>query len=134
MGDFSNGLKHGNGRWKKNEAPTSNQYEGQYYQDKKHGYGVFKWQSGNLYRGNYFDDERQGYGEMFWTDCSIYKGEWVRGIQHGFGTMVFPDGTVREGQFENNVFMGRSPLRKKKKVEKIEEDPEGEMNATIVGE
>jgi hypothetical protein len=47
--------------------------------DKKHGNGVFKWESGNLYKGNYVEDERDGYGEMFWTDGSIYKGQWNRG-------------------------------------------------------
>ena len=49
-------------------------------QDKKHGYGVFKWASGNEYRGYYKDDERDGQGEMKWTDGSSYTGEWVKGI------------------------------------------------------
>lgn len=41
IGVFNNGLKHGKGKWRKGHGPNSNQYEGDYYMDKKHGYGVF---------------------------------------------------------------------------------------------
>ena len=54
-----------------------NSYEGMYQLDKKHGYGVFEWESGNRYEGNYFEDERHGYGVMRWTDESVYMGMWV---------------------------------------------------------
>jgi hypothetical protein len=47
--------------------------------DKKHGYGIFSWESGNMYKGNYKDDERDGYGEMYWTDGTVYKGDWRKG-------------------------------------------------------
>jgi len=81
-------------------------YEGQYYKDKKQGFGIFKWATGNIYRGQYKTDEREGIGEMKWTDGSMYIGQWVSGIQHGYGKMYFPDGTVKEGYFDNNVFKG----------------------------
>lgn len=89
-----------------NTAAPTNQYDGEYANDRKNGYGVFAWESGNIYKGNYVDDEREGYGEMFWTDGSIYQGEWKAGIQHGYGKMTFPDGSVKEGQFENNMYIG----------------------------
>jgi hypothetical protein len=54
----------------------TNTYEGEYYMDKKHGYGVFEWESGNVYKGNYFEDERNGFGIMKWTDGSTYMGTW----------------------------------------------------------
>ena len=77
MGEFREGLKHGKGKWKKQQNVTPcNQYDGEYGQDRKNGYGVFTWESGNVYKGGYVDDERDGYGEMFWTDGSIYQGEW----------------------------------------------------------
>lgn len=105
-GQFSNGLKHGKGKWMKSRDTKSNLYEGDYYMDKKQGYGEFKWASGNLYKGNYKNDLRNGYGEMYWTDGSIYKGNWVNGIQHGYGKMFFLDGTVNEGIFDHNVYQG----------------------------
>ena len=55
-----------------NQSNPSNQYDGEYTNDRKNGYGVFSWESGNIYKGNYLDDERDGYGEMFWTDGSFY--------------------------------------------------------------
>jgi hypothetical protein len=102
-------LKHGKGKWRKSNKPNCNSYEGEYYMDKKHGYGVFNWESGNIYKGNYKEDERDGYGEMYWTDGSVYKGEWRRGCQHGFGKMAQPDGMNLEGYFDMNVFKGPTP-------------------------
>ena len=99
-----NGLKHGKGKWRKEEH-RGNMYEGDYAYDKKSGMGVFTWESGNQYKGSYKDDERNGYGEMFWTDGSCYKGEWLNGIQHGVGRIEFPDGRVKQGLFENNIFV-----------------------------
>ena len=75
--------------------------------DKKHGYGVFTWESGNMYKGNYVEDERDGYGEMYWTDGTVYKGQWKKGCQHGPGKMLQPDGSVLEGFFQMNVYMGK---------------------------
>lgn len=99
-------MKHGKGRWAKQRDTYSNTYDGEYYMDKKQGYGEFKWASGNFYKGNYKNDLRNGFGEMCWTDGSIYKGNWVNGIQHGYGKMYFIDGTVNEGIFDHNVFQG----------------------------
>ncbi len=105
-GEFQNGLKSGFGKYRKSKESRTNVYEGQYYRDKKQGFGIFKWASGNVYRGQYKADEREGIGEMRWTDGSIYVGQWERGIQHGYGRMIFPDGMVKEGLFENNVYKG----------------------------
>lgn len=79
---FSNGLKHGKGKWRKKAYEQGdlhkkfNNYEGDYEFDKKNGQGTFEWESGNVYRGAYVEDERHGYGEMYWQDGSIYKGAW----------------------------------------------------------
>lgn len=79
-----NGLRDGKGSWKRSVG-NSDTYEGNYRNDKKWGYGVFKWASGNIYKGNYEGDMRNGYGEMYWTNGSYYKGNWTNGIQHGEG-------------------------------------------------
>lgn len=104
---FSNGIKHGKGKWKKKptvEGGKSNSYEGEYLLDKKNGNGIFEWESGNVFKGQYVDDERNGFGEMSWTDGSIYKGQWMKGIQQGIGLMIFPNGERRAGFFNFNVF------------------------------
>jgi len=106
VGEFYDGLKSGFGKWRKNNSQKTNMYEGQYFKDKKQGFGIFKWASGNVYRGQYKNDERDGIGEMIWTDGSRYKGMWAHGIQHGYGKMIFPNGEIKEGRFENNVYKG----------------------------
>ena len=65
-------MKHGQGKWRssKSQIQNCNSYEGAYSDDKKNGYGVYKWASGNVYHGNYVDDERSGEGTMVWTDGS----------------------------------------------------------------
>lgn len=130
-GEFRHGLKEGKGKWKKFTVTQNNSrvypvslsgssakileatqflfYEGEYYKDKKHGYGEFSWATGNTYKGEYRDDEREGHGEMRWTDNSCYIGEWIRGIQHGYGKICFPDGSEKEGYFENNMYIGPLP-------------------------
>jgi len=47
--------------------------------DKKNGYGVYKWANGNEYRGNFIEDYKHGYGEMYWNDGRFYKGLWENG-------------------------------------------------------
>ncbi|CAI2359156.1 unnamed protein product [Moneuplotes crassus] len=108
IGQFKNGFKHGKGKWKKDKNDQEcNQYDGEYENDVKNGFGGYKWKSGNEYKGRYKDNLRHGYGEMFWTDGSVYKGMWHKGIQHGKGRMEFPDGNFKEGIFQNNIFQGQ---------------------------
>lgn len=95
--------------------------------DKKHGHGIFSWESGNVYKGNYKEDERDGYGEMYWTDGSQYKGDWKKGVQHGYGSLVAADGTHLEGYYDNNMYVGKSPTRQGP----IMEDYDGELTATL---
>jgi hypothetical protein len=35
--------------------------------------------------GEYFDDRKNGYGEFVWPDGRSYKGDWLNGKQHGKG-------------------------------------------------
>jgi hypothetical protein len=74
---FKEGMKDGKGVWKKSGAEeNTNSYEGEYFQDMKHGSGEFRWQTGGFYKGNYHYDVKQGFGVMTWTDGSVYKGCW----------------------------------------------------------
>ena len=109
-GEFLDGLKHGFGKWRKSKDRSTNIYEGQYYKDKKQGFGIFKWASGNVYIGQYKNDDREGIGKMIWTDGSMYIGQLGKGIQNGYGRMYFPDSSMKEGIFESNVFKGRSGI------------------------
>jgi hypothetical protein len=54
-------MKHGKGKWMQDGSNINcNQYEGDFVMDKKHGTGIFKWESGNWYKGEYSDNLRHG--------------------------------------------------------------------------
>ena len=81
-------------------------YQGQYLHDKKHGFGIYRWNNGNLYIGEYENNERNGIGEMNWIDDSTYIGQWKQGLQHGYGRMKLSNGTINEGMFKNGDYIG----------------------------
>ena len=43
---------HGLGRYILKENKS---YEGQFYEDKKHGYGIYTWPDGRVYKGYWKD-------------------------------------------------------------------------------
>lgn len=97
-------MKHGKGLWKKSGTDeNTNQFEGEYHKDMKHGQGEFRWSTGGYFKGNYKNDIKSGYGVMTWADGSVYKGTWVNGIQEGVGIMSFANGTQKAGIFKENV-------------------------------
>jgi len=55
-------------------------YEGNYKDDQKSGYGVFRWPSGSWFEGHFKQDYRHGYGIMHWVDGTKYEGQWVNGL------------------------------------------------------
>jgi hypothetical protein len=42
-GDFKEGLKQGRGIWASGKQHENSKYEGDYYMDKKNGFGIFRW-------------------------------------------------------------------------------------------
>lgn len=49
MGDFKMGFMEGEGVWKSKK----DSYEGQYYKNMKHGYGIYRWGNGRVYEGKF---------------------------------------------------------------------------------
>ena len=86
-GEFSDGLRQGNGVWKKDVNDSKS----------------------TEYEGNFDQDFRNGYGEMRWNDGSVYRGNWIKGKQDGYGEYT-RDGELYEGIFKDNVYIGKSEL------------------------
>ena len=61
------------------------------------GEGLFMWADGRKYNGQYKEDKKHGYGVFEWPDGRKYKGEWDNGKQHGKGVFVNADNTEKEG-------------------------------------
>lgn len=81
------------------------EYDGDYKDDKKEGYGIFKWPSASVYEGHFKNDFRHGFGVMRWIDGTVYEGEWESGVQCGKGRLQMPDGTLKIGIFKDNILV-----------------------------
>lgn len=122
IGEWKDGKRHGKGNTKNILRNTEEHtdmiiYEGNWVNDTKQGYGVYKdIENGNcihIYKGNWLDDEESGYGILTLNDIleedimtTVYKGEWLNGKRSGFGIEIDPDGTEYKGMWENNLENG----------------------------
>lgn len=52
--------------------------------------GIYIWNDGRVYQGQYKDDKKHGFGIYTWADGRCYEGYWYRGKQHGVGTYYVP--------------------------------------------
>jgi hypothetical protein len=59
----------------------------------------------SLYEGQFTNDRRHGYGRVIYNSF-YYVGEWKNDRQHGKGMQVDHKGNVQEGQWEKNNFVG----------------------------
>ena len=107
-GQWENGQKQGKGTYYYSKAI----YNGDWYADERHGYGVeeiYTDEGTQRYEGAFKFGKRDGYGKMICADSESYEGEYKEGKRHGKGRCVLPDGTVQDGYFENGDFIGNAP-------------------------
>ena len=63
--------------FKKETYKNGDVYFGEFYNGRRHGYGVYQWANGDLWYGNYRDGYRGGYGMLVKPDRRVYYGKWV---------------------------------------------------------
>jgi len=44
-----------------------------------HGYGYYEYVDGTKYKGQFYMDKKQGFGEYTWQNNRSYTGYWVNG-------------------------------------------------------
>lgn len=54
-----------------------------------------------IYEGEWREDKRHGYGVIKCTGSYTYYGQWVRNARTGYGVLVFENGSKEEGQWQN---------------------------------
>jgi len=107
---------------------SGNTYEGEWKNDKKHGFGAMKWITLNqMYTGGWENDVECGRGEYIWGDiagikatmtpngprtthlqvCNRYIGSFKNGVRHGPGTFFFSNGAVYSGMYDGNRKQGK---------------------------
>lgn len=58
------------------------------------------------YEGNWKDDRQHGFGKEVWPDGAKFEGDYLEGLKHGKGTLTFADGAFYRGEFVNNDIDG----------------------------
>jgi len=81
-------------------------YEGEFYNEKAHGKGIFIFSNGDRVEGEFNNGIPHGWAKMTKTDGSKYIGEFYKGEFHGEGTYWYPDGVKMEGEFKNGNIDG----------------------------
>jgi len=96
------------------------EYEGDWHEDRMHGYGKYQYPSGAVYTGQWTAGSMHGTGKMVYADGTSYEGEWCNNQMHGEGCYVDSDQTNWEGIFVNGSY--ESKIQKKLKAEKQQQD------------
>lgn len=93
------------------------QYEGQMSGGKANGRGIATFEHpdgsayvGERYEGEWLENKKHGYGEVTYADGDHYEGYWAHDQKHGQGKCTWgEDGSVREGEWSANEFVGAQP-------------------------
>jgi len=83
-------------------------YEGDFKDKKRHGVGIYYWQTDNpsyfqvRYCGEWVQGKRTGFGYCDWKSGSVYIGEFKNDQICGKGKFIWSNGDVYEGHFDKN--------------------------------
>lgn len=95
-------------------------YEGEWKNDCKNGFGVYKYINGAIYEGEWKNDYQDGFGIYLYADGSYYEGIWKEHKMHGEGIYVDIKGRKWKGIFQNGCFDSNKQVLLKLEVIKTE--------------
>ncbi|XP_054008984.1 MORN repeat-containing protein 3-like isoform X1 [Hylaeus anthracinus] len=107
-GEWRNDKKEGKG----NEINRNGWvYEGDWFDGKRHGYGVLSKISENgilrqRYAGEWVAGKRNGFGYSWYKDSSYYEGDFCQNKRHGCGRIWYCNGDYYEGTWRNDLYDG----------------------------
>lgn len=103
VGQFKNGKYHGKGK----ETVILNEYEGNWKEGKKDGYGVFTVGSGiSIHKGNWLNDKKSGKGKETFSSGNSFDGEY-KDNEFFKGTYTYEGGQKYIGEFLNAKMDGQ---------------------------
>jgi len=89
-GDWYNDRKHGYGILSKisKDGDIRKVYAGQWLDGKKHGLGSNWYEDGSYYEGTFRNNKRNGYGQIWYKCDGYYQGMWANDQYHGEGIFI----------------------------------------------
>eukprot|EP00602_Paraphysomonas_sp_CaronLab_P005736 CAMPEP_0185032330 /NCGR_PEP_ID=MMETSP1103-20130426/20305_1 /TAXON_ID=36769 /ORGANISM="Paraphysomonas bandaiensis, Strain Caron Lab Isolate" /LENGTH=561 /DNA_ID=CAMNT_0027568181 /DNA_START=326 /DNA_END=2011 /DNA_ORIENTATION=+ len=89
--------------------PDGSQYEGQWLQGRKHGFGRQIYADETVYTGQYANGFEHGHGTRTYTDGSSFEGRFRFGRRDGPGVLTRPNGTIQKGNFRDALMTHEKP-------------------------
>ena len=114
QGSLAHSMKHGKGKLM---FPDGGVYSGDYFANKKHGFGAFRYgKSGDEYNGEWVEDRKHGRGRFYRkSEGSVSDGEFVFDLPHGHGIWTYEDGNTLSGIFlDGKIHTGKGLVFEKK--------------------
>ena len=63
--------------FKKEAYSNGDAYYGEFFNGRRHGYGIYCWSNGDKWYGRYKDGYRNGYGMLIKSEKLIHYGKWI---------------------------------------------------------
>ena len=79
---------------------NGDKYVGDVTNGKRHGHGVYYYDSGDKYTGNWNQGKQEGHGVYVYANGDRYVGEWLQGKHSGAGTYYFKSGKIFQGSYK----------------------------------
>ena len=99
-GEFYNNKKHGIGTILWSDGIT---YQGQFLDNQMMGYGIINYPGIGIYKGNVKNGRLDGFGEFQWNSCKKYVGFYKEDKREGFGIFIFGNKKSKIVSFNENV-------------------------------
>lgn len=64
---------------------------------------TFQYRNGDNYAGEYFADKMHGFGVYVFANGHRYEGAWHEGRRQGLGMYTFRNGETQSGHWQNGV-------------------------------
>lgn len=82
-------------------------FTGDWFQNQKHGQGIYFYKDGSCYDGTWKNSKREGKGLMIYANGDVYEGSWENDLKHGYGILEKKGGDKYYGYWNEGLKEGQ---------------------------